>query len=231
MNADQFIDYLNEQIGQPYLWGGQHTRLTPQNYVAVITRKETSPANIEAVILYCEKKFAEGATELYAYDCSGLGMYWFQNATRIYDHDMTADGMMHHCTIVETPMTGDWVFRLNDGRATHIGYMVSDTEVVHAAGRSKGVVRVKYDKAFWHMAGRPDCYEHEIAYEIKVKGSVRVREGNGVRYKKICTVKKCRLPYFGQATEKPNWYMTEVNGRSGFITSNPRYTEVVEVVI
>ena len=231
MTTDKFIDYLNEQIGQPYLWGGQHTRLTPQNYVAVITRKETSPANIEAVILYCEKKFADGATELYAYDCSGLGMYWLQNVTHIYDHDMTADGMMHHCTIVETPMTGDWVFRLNDGRATHIGYMVSDTEVVHAAGRSKGVVRVKYDKAFWHRAGRPDCYEHEIAYEIKVKGSVRVRECNGVRYKKICTVKNCRLPYFGQATEKPNWYMTEVNGRSGFITSNPRYTEVVEVVI
>lgn len=226
---EEFMAYLQEQIGQPYLWGGQHTRLTPQNYVEVITRKETSPENIEAVILYCEKKFAEGATELYAYDCSGLGMYYLQNLTHIYPKDMTADGMMQHCAIVETPKKGDWVFRLNDGRATHIGYMVSDTEVVHAAGRSKGVVRVKYDKAFWHRAGRPDCFR-EIAYEIKVKGSVRVREGNGVRFRKICTVKNCRLPYCGQAVESPNWYLTMVDGKNGYITSNPRYTEIVEVV-
>ena len=24
----EFIEYLKEQVGQPYLWGGQHTKLT-----------------------------------------------------------------------------------------------------------------------------------------------------------------------------------------------------------
>ena len=230
MNMDEFINYLIEQIGQPYLWGGQHTLLTPQNYVEVISRRESKPENIEADILYCEKMFAQGYTELYGYDCSGLGMYWLQNVAHVYDHDMTADGMMGHCKRVETPKKGDWVFRLNDGRATHIGYMVSDTEVIHAKGRAVGVVRERYAKSYWHRAGTPDCYDKpDPKYEIVVKGSVRVREGNGVNTKKICTVKNCRLPYLGQATESPYWYMTEVNGRTGFITSNKRYTTLVEV--
>lgn len=27
----EFNDYLTDQIGQPYVWGGQHTKLTPEN--------------------------------------------------------------------------------------------------------------------------------------------------------------------------------------------------------
>ena len=27
----EFNDYLTDQIGQPYLRGGQHTKLTPEN--------------------------------------------------------------------------------------------------------------------------------------------------------------------------------------------------------
>ena len=36
----EFNSYLTEQIGQPYLWGGQHLRLTPENYVREITKRE-----------------------------------------------------------------------------------------------------------------------------------------------------------------------------------------------
>ena len=228
-NLNEFIYYLDSQIGQPYVWGGQHTKLTPQNYIRVITEKETSPENIEASILYCEKQFAKGETVLFAYDCSGLGMYWLQNLKHIYDHDMSANSMMSRCTVVDTPKCGDWVFRLNDGRATHIGYMVSDTEVIHAKGRAYGVVLERYARSYWHRAGTPDCFETPGKTMIRVKGSVRVREGNGAATKKICTVRNCLLPYLGQATETPYWYMTEVEGRTGFITANKRYTELVEV--
>ena len=27
----EFNDYLCDQIGKPYVWGGQHARLTPDN--------------------------------------------------------------------------------------------------------------------------------------------------------------------------------------------------------
>jgi hypothetical protein len=71
----------------------------------------------------------------------------------------------------------------------------------------------------------------EPGYVIKVRGSVRVRDGNGVLHKKIATVKNCRLPYLGQANESPYWYMTIVNGQHGWITSNSKYTSVEEAVL
>ena len=162
-------------------------------------------------------------------------MYYLQNETHTLPHDLSANGMKGLCEKEETPRKGYWVFRLNDnGKATHIGYMVSDTDVVHAMGRKYGVVREKYKPAFWHWVGKPSCVDFEDepkGYEIKVKGSVRVRNGNGVFHKKIATVKNCRLPYVGQDAESPNWYITIVNGQQGWITSNPRYTEIVEVTL
>lgn len=240
VKLQDFIDYLNLQVGQPYLWGGQHTKLTPYTYIDIIERKETSAQNAEDAIAYCKNLFDNGAAVLYAYDCSGLGMYYLQNVTKTYSHDMSANGMTGECEKADKPKKGYWVFRLNDGKATHIGYMVSDTEVIHAKGRKFGVVKEKYKKSYWHCVGIPKCIDFEEpepeppepptpTIKIKVKGSVRVREGNGVLSKKIKTVKNCLLPYCGQAIESPYWYMTEVDGKEGYISSKPKLTELVEV--
>ena len=66
-----FIEYLKAQVGEPYLWGGQHTRLTPENYVRIIEKKEANrggyaggPSYVEATIDFCKKKFEEGASVL-----------------------------------------------------------------------------------------------------------------------------------------------------------------------
>ena len=87
--VDQFIEYLQEQVGQPYVWGGQHTKLTPENYVRVIERREEGRGKYpdgttyaQAAIDFCRAKFDEGATVLYAYDCSGLGCYWLYNLAK-----------------------------------------------------------------------------------------------------------------------------------------------------
>lgn len=240
VKLSEFVSYLESQVGQPYLWGGQHTKLTPDNYINVIERKETSAQNAEDAIAYCKNLFDNGASVLYAYDCSGLGMYYLQNVTKTYSHDMSANGMMGECEKSDEPKKGYWVFRLNDGKATHIGYMVSDTEVIHAKGRKYGVTKEKYKKSYWHTCGIPKCIDFEEpepeppepptpTIKIKVKGSVRVREGNGVLTKKIKTVKNCLLPYCGQAIESPYWYMTEVDGKEGYISSKPKLTELVEV--
>ena len=233
----EFNDYLTDQIGQPYLWGGQHTKLTPQNYVSVISKRESDAQHRADAIAYCKRLFDDGASVLYAYDCSGLGMYFLQNVKKVYSYDMSANSMMKQCTLMDEPKKGYWVFRLNDsGKAVHIGYMVSDTYVIHAKGRAYGVVKERYSASFWHRIGKPKCVNFDnpepkpTGYEIKVLGSVNVREGNGVLTKKIATVRNCNLPYLGQAVEKPNWYLTSVNGKQGYITSNPKYTRIVEVV-
>ena len=235
-NLTEFNTYLVHQIGEPYLWGGQHTKLTPTTYKDIIYKKETSEENAERVIAYCNKLFDLGAAELFAYDCSGLGMYFLQNEKHIFSHDLNANRMMQNCEIVDEPKCGYWVFRLNDGKATHIGYMVTDTEVIHAKGRDKGVCRERYVKSYWHRVGKPNCIEFDnpepkpepTLFQIKVKGSVRVRDGNGVLHKKIATVKNCYLPFLGAAEEYPNWFKTSVDGQDGYITSNPKYTEIVE---
>lgn len=235
IDLTEFNSYLTEQLGQPYVWGGQHLKLTPENYVREITKREKDATHRATAIKYCENRFADGKTVLYAYDCSGLGMYYLQG--RVYSYDMSANSMMKQCTLMDEPKKGYWVFRLNDkGKAVHIGYLVTDGYVIHAKGRAYGVCREKYSASFWHRIGKPKCVNFDdpqpkpTSYEIRVIGSVNVREGNGVLTKKIATVRNCNIPYLGQAVEKPNWYLTLVNGKQGYITSNPKYTRIVEVV-
>ena len=156
----EFISYLTEQIGQPYVWGGQHLRLTPENYVREITKREKDATHRATAIKYCENRFADGKTVLFAYDCSGLGMFYLQNCEKVYSHDMTAQGMMKQCTLMDEPKKGYWVFRLDDsGKAVHIGYMVSDTHVIHAKGRAYGVVRERFKESYWHKVGKPRCVD------------------------------------------------------------------------
>ena len=65
---------------------------------------------------------------------------------------------------------------------------------------------------------------------VHPKGNVRVRKGNGTAYKQIkpTATKKDYLPYLGQADEAPNWYKVMWQGQEGYISSNSRYTEVIE---
>ena len=247
-SVTEFDAYLIDQIGQPYVWGAQHLKLTPANYVEQITRRESNEQHRKDAIAYCKAKFDAGATVLYAYDCSGLGMFWLENVKGIYDHDMAADGMIGKCDIVSAPKNGYWLFRVNeDGKATHIGYMVSDTEYIESKGRKYGVVKGVYAeaKSDWHVIGKPKCMDFNEPQPapqptekmIKVKGSVRVRVGNGTKYKQIKpTVNKATcptglLPYMGKAPYDPYWYRTIWQGHDGYISSKPQYTELVDVPV
>ena len=172
---NEFISYLNEQIGQPYLWGGQHTRLTPDTYEAIIHKREDGRGGYkdgtsyaDASIAYCKSLFDMGLTVLYAYDCSGLGMYWLQNVKHLYKGDANANTMMSRCsdlTRTDPPKKGWWVFRQDDsGKATHIGYMVDDDWLVEAKGRKYGVVVTKFAAKDWSVWGIPDVFYDEIAH-------------------------------------------------------------------
>ena len=239
----EFILYLTEQIGEPYLWGGQHTELTPNNYIKVITKHEKNEENRANAIAYCKAKFDAGATVLYAYDCSGLGMWFLFNLHHLFPSDTTANGMMKQCEIVTEPKTGYWVFRVNDsGKATHIGYMVSDTDVIHAAGRKYGVIKVPYSKSYWHRIGKPKCFdfdpEPKTHLYIRVKGvikkdgkpqkSVNVRSGNGTMYPVVGVAHSTDcFPCYEQADTYPYWYEIDYKGARAYITSNSRYTEEI----
>lgn len=174
LQLTNFIYYLDETAdialingktyGQPYVIGGQHLHLTPQNYIAQIHAREANTGGYgyityeQAAKDYCKRLFDNGLTDLYAYDCSGLGMYWWQNVEHEYDRDMNANSMMYACDLYkERPRRGWWVFHVqqSSGRATHVGYMVNDTTVVQALGRLYGVTRSPFKASEWNRWGIP----------------------------------------------------------------------------
>ena len=241
---DQFIEYLQEQLGQPYLWGGQHTKLTPENYKAVISRKETSEQHRRDAEAFCEEKFAEGATVLYAYDCSGLGCYWLYNLTHLYKCDVNANTMMHRCELRadETPKRGWWVFRLDGQRASHIGYMIDDEYLVEAKGRKYGVVKTRFRTKDWACWGIPKVFADELEPQPEpspepqpepqrfvevVGGSVNVRTADSKKGRILFTSHRGdRFPFVAVAPS--GWYEIETRKGKAFITNLPKYTRLVE---
>lgn len=179
------------------------------------------------------------------FDCSGYVSYCLMTAHAL-DKRRDCDGLYDRCERIEKPENGCLLFRVNDfnpNDETHVGVYYNGYQY-HAKGRVYGVVKEKYNASYWakiawfkalpHEEPAPEptpepTPEPEYNYQIKVHGSVNVRKGNGVLHKKIATVRNCRLPYLGQATESPYWYKTMVDGQEGYITSKPKYTEIVEV--
>ena len=232
----EFILYLIQQIGMPYLWGGQHTKLTPENYKAVITRKEKTDENRRKAEAYCEKMFARGYEVLYAYDCSGLGVYWLYNLKHLYKSDVNANTMMGRCKLVTTPpKRGYWVFKLSGNRATHVGYMISDTELIEAKGRSYGVCKSTFRERDWSCWGIPKVFESEIIdppapepvgkYVLVVGGSVNVRTADSKKGRILFTAHKGdKLPYIDTAPS--GWYHVRSAKGDGYITNLERYTKL-----
>ena len=250
-DLSSFIAYLLAQVGQPYLWGGQHTKLTPENYVRVIERKEAGRGGYpdgtsyaQAVIDFCKKKFDAGAAVLYAYDCSGLGCYWLYNLTHLYKCDVNANTMMGRCLLKsEPPKKGWWVFRLDGKRASHIGYMIDDTYLIEAKGRKYGVVKTKFRQKDWACWGIPRVFEEELlpqpepqpeppvpvpAQQVEVVGkSVNVRAADSKKGRILFTAHRGdRFPYL--CTAPSGWYEIDTKKGQGFITSLPRYTKLIE---
>ena len=241
-----FIEYLKAQVGEPYLWGGQHTRLTPENYVRIIERKEADrggytggPSYAEAAIDFCKKKFEKGAKVLYAYDCSGLGCYWLDNLTHLYRCDVNANTMMNRCELkTELPRKGWWVFRLNGKRASHIGYMIDDEHLIEAKGRKYGVVKTRFREKDWACWGIPRVFENELtpapepepeppARQVEVLGkSVNVRNRDSKKGKILFTAHRGDRFSF-VAVAPSGWYEIDTKKGPGFITNLARYTKLI----
>lgn len=155
-----FIAYLLAQEANHsiYVWGGQGQDASVISN-AWIQKMETDPTNASRAIAFWEKQKAAGyGVRLRAFDCSGLGVYWLL-AKGLIDGDKTADGLRRLCEKVNVPKAGDFVFRVKNGSAYHIGYVVDDTlDVVEAKGRDDGVCRTRdlaQNTGYWDECRRP----------------------------------------------------------------------------
>lgn len=164
-SLNSFIEHLEEEARNHsiYVWGAQgqdHTIISEE----WIKKVETNEKNAARAIAFWKKQVAAGFGDvLKAFDCSGLGMAFLQNETGISKSDMTANGMMGKCEIITKGEVrrGCWVFKVKDGKATHIGYVVDDDlNVIEAKGRDYGVI--KSPMKGWNAYGVPKFFADEI---------------------------------------------------------------------
>ncbi len=158
----EFLTYLQEQVDTKsiYVWGGQGekgSKIT-ENW---IKRMENSTANANRAIALWKRQVAAGyGAKLSAFDCSGLAVY-FLLKNGLLKSDTTANGLRGYCDKLTKGdlRKGDWVFRVTNGNAYHIGYVVDDNlNVVEAKGRDDGVVKRGINangSSYWNAFGRP----------------------------------------------------------------------------
>ncbi len=163
MEASDFTEYLKEQVKNHsiYVWGGQGQK-KPTITEAWIRKREKKKKNADRVIAHWKKEVREGYGDvLRAFDCSGLGTYYFLKHDLI-DHDMTAEGLRSLCrTIAKSEVReGDMAFRMNGGRAVHVGYAIDGSHVIEAKGRDVGVVESRISG--WDRFGRPPFFASRV---------------------------------------------------------------------
>ena len=179
LNLQEFIDYLNSHVNKSiYVWGAQGQDLKTLTD-AKIRSMETSLTYANSAIALKNKRInIEGAK---AFDCSGLGMYFFQNLKgyKKTDHsaDMLLDGYCIRITKAEL-RKGDTVFRLDSkGNAYHIGFVVdNELNVVESYGREKGVIKKSlnaWGANYWNGFGRFTFFKTQIVADDKKQPSYK----------------------------------------------------------
>jgi len=178
VKASEFIEWIESKVGSPYLWGGQGETLFDMVRKYCLSKSQSAAAT-EKMIAFLMKN---GVVDKEFYDCSGLGVEFLMDHGAL-KYDTTADGLYRKCDLIgkDEIRAGDWVFFIEDGRAVHIGYMVTDTEVVHALDQTVGVVREKLSKRKeWNAAGRPTAY---IEYDLEKDDVKKLKVGDKITVK------------------------------------------------
>ena len=94
MKVSDFTTYLREQVNNHsiYVWGAQGQK-KPTITKEWIRKREKTKRNADRAIAHWEKEVRLGYGDvLRAFDCSGLGCYYFLKHDLI-DHDLNADGL------------------------------------------------------------------------------------------------------------------------------------------
>lgn len=154
---DEFIKYLESHIGDMYVWGAQGQCVSdmsdPEKW---IKSKETSTANYNRAVAYMKKATK---SPLYAFDCSGLIMYYFITVKGYTKADTTANGLYSQCSnksklTAETLKVGDLVFIYKGSKMVHVGVYIGGGYTIEAYGRDLGVVKRKLSQGQWTHQGR-----------------------------------------------------------------------------
>lgn len=168
----EFIAYLEEQVRNfsIYVLGaiGQAGDDITESWIKY--REHYNASNYKrAINLWNDRKYIHPA--LKAFDCNGLGNFFLLAKKLVTTRNNANNMRLKLCdTITRAELKiGDWTFRKNSIKRYHIGYIVGLENgkfiVVHAKGRSDGVVRETIDangSTYWNDFGRPKMFKAEI---------------------------------------------------------------------
>jgi cell wall-associated NlpC family hydrolase len=166
----RFILWLRTLVNKAiYVWGaqGQHGDEIAEEW---IRRRETSTKNANRAIALWKKRLAEGVKDIFAFDCSGMIVFWLM-LMGIFKSDMSSRGLYARCKKLNRGelREGDLVFRADDdGEIFHVGVYTADHTAIEAKGRDDGVVERDFDVKnedgtyYWNRFGRlPDLQESD----------------------------------------------------------------------
>lgn len=153
LSVKDFSKWLKQQVGMPYLWGGNGESLF-DSIRELSDKKNQSKKNTETMLSFIQKNLTG---DIRFFDCSGLGVsYLLKNKGIAYD--TTAKGLYRLCDPLNESQVveGDWCFlKDSGGNIYHIGYVVDNDMVVHAFNQEKGVIMEKRSNQNWIYA-RPE---------------------------------------------------------------------------
>lgn len=169
--------FLNSQVGNPYIYGGEGQVAT----VAFITAHATGSNRTNALKIR-QRQLDKGIPQdkILCWDCSGLPTEDLIKR-KVIPGDMNANGMKGKCRIIskDQVVPGCLCFRVEDtnknkkndagDRAHHVGTCVAVENgvpiIIHAKGHAWGVVREGIEgsgKSYWELFGVPKWFENEI---------------------------------------------------------------------
>ena len=173
----QWLNYILAQVGiGVYVWGAQGQTVAgvggADQVRAWIYRRYASQsgdagannANAAKAWAFFQALSAKiGADKVRFYDCSGLGMYFFQQQQGL-SGDLSAAGMYRKCAPIGRAdlEPGDWCFKASGGGISHIGYVAADGQVIEARQSGMGVVKRAVSAGGWTLYGRPAWLAEEI---------------------------------------------------------------------
>ncbi len=157
--ALKMCEFVNNQVknGSIYVLGAQGQTGSQITEAWIKRREHNIASNYNRAIALWKKRLAAGYKNLCAYDCSGLIMKWLIDNGHAKS-DKTANGIYFDlCSAISRSalQTGDLVFQKysSKNRMYHVGIYMGDGTVVHAKGRSDGVVRESISKTSWNRYG------------------------------------------------------------------------------
>lgn len=159
--AEMIVDKAKKQVKYHsiYLWSaqGQHVKTLK---AGTIRKMETSGSNAARVLRRIADIMAQGlySTNTRAFDCSGL-LCWLLVLVGVEakGFDLTANGLLNRYSRVLNLVdlvAGDLVYKLENGKAVHVGLYIGNGMVIEAKGRDAGVVISTLTDS-WQAGNRP----------------------------------------------------------------------------